>query len=87
VPELILSGAYIRGVKETSFAKSFDVNVAISTGAGDVWDAADIAGYLCKLQADERLMFANACAAFYISKIESPTLQEAAKFLKSIEAR
>jgi ribokinase len=72
--------------EETSFAKSLNVNVAISTGAGDIWDAADIAGYLCELQANERLAFANACAAFYISKIESPTLQEAARFLRSIEA-
>ena len=73
--------------KETSFAKSFDVNVAISTGAGDVWDAADIAGYLCELEANERLMFANACAAFYISKIESPALFDVPKFLKSIGVR
>lgn len=66
--------------KGTSFAKSLDVNVTISTGAGDIWDAADVAGYLCNLNADERLLFANTCAAYYISKFESPTLQEAHVF-------
>lgn len=73
--------------KETVFVRSFDVNVVITTGAGDVWDAADIAGYLCGLTPNERLIFANACAAYYISKIEVPTLNQTAKFLKSREAR
>jgi len=68
--------------KETSFAKSLEVNVTISTGAGDIWDAADIVGYLCQLNSSERLIFANLCAAFYISRIKSPTLYEASKFLK-----
>lgn len=80
-------GSATSDCKGTSFAKSLDVNVTISTGAGDIWDAADVAGYLCNLNADERLLFANTCAAYYISKFESPTLQEASKFSRTTEAR
>lgn len=69
--------------KETSYAKSLNVEVAVSTGAGDIWDAADIAGYLCSLDDEERLMFANLCAAIYVSRIESPTLLQASRFLRS----
>jgi len=77
-------GSATSNSKETTFVKSLKVNTSISTGAGDVWDAADVAGYLCKLEAYDRLLFANTCAAFYISKNESPSLQEASKFLKHI---
>ncbi|MEM2759529.1 MAG: carbohydrate kinase family protein [Nitrososphaerales archaeon] len=69
--------------KETIFARSVKVKTAVSTGAGDVWDAADIAGYLCGLDGEERLLFANASAALYISKIESPTFEEVSKFFKT----
>lgn len=71
--------------KETVFAKSLKVNAAVSTGAGDAWDAADVTGYLCGLDANERLTFANALGAFYVSRVESPAMQELAEFLKSIE--
>lgn len=66
--------------KEISFAKSLDINVTRSTGAGDIWDAADIVGYLCGIEPNERLLFANVCAGFYISKVETPTIEEAARF-------
>lgn len=75
-------GAATSDGAETFFAESFNVNVAISTGAGDIWDAADVIGYLCKMEGKERLLFANACAAFYISNIESPTVKEALKLAK-----
>lgn len=68
---------------ETVFVQSFDVDVSITTGAGDVWDAADIIGYLCKLDASDRLLFANACAALYVSStnVESPRLKEVLDFI------
>jgi ribokinase len=39
-------GAATSNGTETAFVQSFDVDVKITTGAGDVWDAADIIGYL-----------------------------------------
>ncbi len=68
---------------ETVFVQSFDVDVKITTGAGDVWDATDIIGYLCQLEASERLLFANACAAMYISRenAETPKLEEVLGFI------
>ena len=72
---------------ETSFVKSLEFDTVVSTGAGDVWDAADIIGYLCGLQASERLLFANVCAAYYISRIEPPTLQEVSKFFNNIQSQ
>jgi len=76
-------GAATSNGSETVFVQSFDVDVRISTGAGDVWDAADIIGYLCKLNASDRLLFANACAALYISNIDAdtPRLSEAVSFI------
>lgn len=70
---------------ETVFVQSFDVDVKITTGAGDVWDAADMIGYLCKLDASERLLFANACAALYVSNANgySPTLKEVLGFISN----
>ena len=76
-------GAATSKGSETVFVQSFDVDVKITTGAGDVWDAADIVGYLCKLDASDRLLFANACAALYISNAnaESPRLKEILDFI------
>ncbi len=69
--------------RETVFVQSFDVEVRTTTGAGDVWDAADIIGYLCKMDASDRLLFANACAALYISSadIKAPRLADVTKFI------
>ncbi len=76
-------GAATSNGSETVFVQSFDVDVRISTGAGDVWDAADIIGYLCKLNASDRLIFANACAALYISNTDAdtPKLSEVVSFI------
>ncbi len=76
-------GAATSKSSETVFVQSFDVDVKITTGAGDVWDAADIVGYLCKLDASDRLLVANACAALYISNAnaESPRLKEVLDFI------
>jgi len=77
-----LGAATSNGI-ETVFVQSFDVDVKITTGAGDVWDAADIIGYLCKLDASDRLLFANACAALYISNVnaDTPRLKEVVNFV------
>jgi ribokinase len=51
-------------------APAFRVPVLRATGAGDAWNAADIYGEALKLDPMQRLMFANAAAAFYISNEE-----------------
>ena len=78
-------GAATSNGTETAFVQSFDVDVRITTGAGDVWDAADIIGYLCKLDTSDRLFFANACAALYISNASSdtPSLREVVHFIST----
>lgn len=69
------------------------VDQKIVTGAGDVWDSADVIGYLGKMEPRDRLVFANAAAGLYVSRAEatSPTLSETISFLESeialIEAR
>jgi ribokinase len=54
------------------------------TGAGDVWAAADLAGYLTKLQDSDRLQFANSAAGLYVSRISaiSPSLKEIFRFMR-----
>ena len=76
-------GAATSNGRETAFVQSFNVDVKITTGAGDVWDAADIIGYLCRLDASDRLLFANACAALYISNVnaDTPRLKEVVNFI------
>ena len=66
-----------------SYSPSFNVNQNFATGAGDVWDAADIAAYLTGIDSNQRLFFANACAGYYISNLqpEPPTLNEIMNFL------
>lgn len=71
-------GAFWSNGKETEFAKSFPTEVKFVTGAGDVWDAANILGYLAKIEPKERLLFANAAASLYVSNSNGipPTMQE-----------
>lgn len=68
---------------ELEHCKTFDIDVNIITGAGDVWDAADIIGYLSDLDAYERLLFANASAALYINNVRAPNLDEISKFIEA----
>ncbi len=72
-------GSYWTDGKEVKFAKSFPVDPVLVTGAGDVWDSANIVGYLAKLDSTERLLFANAAAALYITSKDGipPTMDEA----------
>ena len=60
------------------------VEVRNPTGAGDVWNAANIAGYLAGLTIPERLAFANLCAAVYVSdpKRRKPSLDAVYRFAK-----
>jgi ribokinase len=69
----------------TVFVQSFNVNVVMATGAGDVWNAADILGYLCKMDPHDRLLFANACAALYISDVnaDTPKLKDVLSYCES----
>ncbi|MDE1828855.1 MAG: carbohydrate kinase family protein [Thaumarchaeota archaeon] len=73
------AGAYWTDGKEVEFVKSFPVDPMLVTGAGDAWDAANIIGYLAKLEPKERLTFANAASALYIANQDGtpPTMEEA----------
>jgi ribokinase len=52
--------------KDSSFGHAIKVEAKTLTGAGDVWDAADILGYLAGLDPPERLIFANSCSSLYV---------------------
>lgn len=57
-----------------------------STGAGDAWNAGNIFGELLGFADDERLLFANSVAAYYISSSEPnhPSINHIIEFLNSI---
>jgi ribokinase len=59
-------GAAWSNGNETAFAHSIKVEAKTITGAGDVWDAADMLGHLIGLEPAERLLFANCCASLYV---------------------
>ncbi|WP_166392371.1 PfkB family carbohydrate kinase [Candidatus Nitrosotalea sp. TS] len=77
------SGSYWSNGSEVEFAKSFQVEPVIATGAGDVWDAANIMGYLANLSTQERLIFANGASALYIKNTQGspPTLRQVLSFV------
>lgn len=68
---------------ETYYAKSYKTKQYVSTGAGDVWDAANIGGYLLDLDPEIRLNLANAASAIYISSLnmEPPSIKQIISFL------
>jgi ribokinase len=72
--------------REVVSEKCYQVNQKTITGAGDVWAAADLAGYLAKLQDSERLRFANAAAGLYVSRESAlpPKLSEVCKFMRQV---
>ena len=53
------------------------------TGAGDIWDAADILGHLLHIELGDRLRLASACAYLYLSSggVRFPKLVELQGFL------
>ena len=77
------AGSYWSNGSEVEFVKSFQVEPVIVTGAGDVWDAANIVGYLANLSTQERLVFANGASALYIKDTQGvpPTLHEVLSFV------
>ncbi len=72
------NGAFWSNGKEVEFVKSFPTEVKFVTGAGDVWDAANILGYLAGLEVKERLLFANAASSLYVGSSNGmpPTMQQ-----------
>jgi len=57
------------------------------TGAGDVWNAASIFANGMKLSTKERLVFANAAAAAYLSRedLTPPSIAEILEFSRKLE--
>lgn len=70
---------------EVHYASSPQINQVTATGAGDVWDAADLYGYLAGIRPDARLLLANMAASLYASNpsAEAPTKTEVSDFLET----
>jgi sugar/nucleoside kinase (ribokinase family) len=68
----------------TSIAPTFEVTVRRGTGAGDSWNAGVLIAESLGLHEEEKLIFANAVAARYISLPERTyaTLEDVARFLR-----
>jgi len=77
-------GSFWSNGKEVEFVKSFQVQPKFVTGAGDVWDAANILGYLANLNPVERLELANAAASLYVSNSHGipPTMNQVLSFIE-----
>lgn len=60
------TGSYWSDGQKVEFARSFEVEPKFVTGAGDVWDAANLIGYLANLDVAQRLQFANGAASLYV---------------------
>jgi 2-dehydro-3-deoxygluconokinase len=62
---------------------TFNIFQKRSTGAGDAWNGGNILGYLLQLDPEERLLFANAVAGYYISsdKPEYPNIEQLVQFI------
>ncbi len=72
--------------KEVEFAHAIKVEPKLLTGAGDVWDAADIVGYLAGLDPNERLMFANAAASLFVRDVsgEPPAMNRVFELIERV---
>ncbi|MHA1216381.1 MAG: carbohydrate kinase family protein [Candidatus Thorarchaeota archaeon] len=64
---------------------TFRVDVRVTCGAGDAWNAGDIFGTLLGISPDQRVVLANAVGALYVSSSEAehPTLSDVEQFLRS----
>ncbi len=71
--------------KDTTVVQCHKLDQKTITGAGDVWDAADLIGYRTGLDDEERLALANAAAGLYVSREEAipPTRPEVVEFLRN----
>ena len=74
---------------ESERVPTFKVNPMRLTGAGDAWNAGDIVADALSLSDEQRLLLANATAAFYIAHPEGKhaTLKELADFILTTELR
>lgn len=72
--------------KEVEFAHAIRVEPRLLTGAGDVWDAADMIGYLAGLEPKERLMFSNAAASLFVreSSGEPPVMNKVFELIERV---
>lgn len=70
--------------KECVVVPCHRVEQKIVTGAGDIWDAADIVGHILGWSPEQRLGFANASAGLYVSRenAEPPSTDEVLNFLE-----
>jgi ribokinase len=70
--------------REVSVAPCHELVQKTVTGAGDVWDAADLIGYKAGLEDAERLTLANGAAGLYVSREDAlpPTSTEVIDFLQ-----
>ena len=81
-----LTASFERG-ELAGVAPRFRVPARQATGAGDTWGAGSLLGDLLGLEADGRLLLANALAALYVSseRVEPPWRRDVVAFLR--EAR
>jgi len=70
--------------EETFFEETYKISQNNCTGAGDVWDAANIGGYLLALDPNIRLKLANAAAGIYVSSknMEAPSKEQLFAFFE-----
>ena len=75
--------------KETEKIPTFNVEPIRLTGAGDAWNSGDILAELLHLPDAQRLMLANAVAAYYISHPAGAhaSREKLAEFLQSATLR
>lgn len=80
-----LGSAWSNG-KDSEVVPAIRSEIRTLTGAGDVWDAADVVAYLAGLDPIDRLTFANAASSLYVRNhsAESPSLDEVVELLDRI---
>ncbi len=71
--------------KDVSIAQCHKLVQKTITGAGDVWDAADLIGYKTGLEDRERLALANGAAGLFVSRDDAvpPNSSEVIDFIKN----
>ncbi len=72
--------------KTTIIPTQKNIQINRATGAGDAWNAGDIFSELLGFEDDERLLFANSVAEYYISSPTSvhPNLEEISEYISKI---
>jgi ribokinase len=80
-----LGSAWSNG-KDSEIVPAIRSEIRTLTGAGDVWEAADVVAYLAGLDPIDRLTFANAASSLYVrnQSAESPSLEEVVELLDRI---